>query len=186
MTIYLISKIHLEFQINKQYTRWQKFPAICKKISCEDILLKISRQRCCWGCQTFSSTGKRSIQDLPGETDSIFNLCQPGCLGNIPVVFYNKLSWLLFKLSQLKGRFFVKRSVSKGFLSKRRRFFPNLLQISCRGFSDTNRGNVLLKEYRMVFRAGLRDPCTRDVARLSESVKILELQASVFLRFPKV
>ena len=27
---------------------------------------------------------------------------------------------------------------------------------------------------------------TRDVARLSESVKILELAASVFLRFPKV
>jgi hypothetical protein len=25
----------------------------------------------------------------------------------------------------------------------------------------------------MVFRAGLRDPCTRDVTRLSESVKIL-------------
>ena len=38
----------------------------------------------------------------------------------------------------------------------------------------------------MVFRAGLRDPCTRDVARLSESVKILETQASVFLRFPNV
>ena len=39
----------------------------------------------------------------------------------------------------------------------------------------------------MVFRAGLRDPCTRDVARLSVSAKILEpLQASVFLRFPKV
>jgi hypothetical protein len=35
-------------------------------------------------------------------------------------------------------------------------------------------------------RAGLRDPCMRDVARLSESVKILEPQASVFLRFPKV
>jgi hypothetical protein len=33
----------------------------------------------------------------------------------------------------------------------------------------------------MVFRAGLRDPCTRDVARLSENVKIrLEPQASVF------
>jgi hypothetical protein len=45
---------------------------------------------------------------------------------------------------------------------------------------------VGLKEYRMVFRAGLRDPCTRDVARLSESVKILEPQASVFLRFAKV
>jgi hypothetical protein len=38
----------------------------------------------------------------------------------------------------------------------------------------------------MVFRAGLRDPCTMDVARLSESVKILEPQANVFLRFPKV
>jgi hypothetical protein len=38
----------------------------------------------------------------------------------------------------------------------------------------------------MVFRAGLRDPCTRDVARLSESVKILEPQASLVLRFPKV
>ena len=37
----------------------------------------------------------------------------------------------------------------------------------------------------MVFRAGLRDPCTRDVARLSESVKILEPQVSVFLCFPK-
>ena len=37
------------------------------------------------------------------------------------------------------------------------------------------------------FRAGLRDPCTRDVARLSESVKMLEPQASrVFLRFLKV
>jgi hypothetical protein len=44
----------------------------------------------------------------------------------------------------------------------------------------------ILKEYRMVFRAGLRDPCARDVARLSESVKILEPQASVFFRFPKV
>jgi hypothetical protein len=33
----------------------------------------------------------------------------------------------------------------------------------------------------MVFRAGLRDPCTTDVARHSESVKILEPQASVFL-----
>ena len=31
-----------------------------------------------------------------------------------------------------------------------------------------------VKEYRLVFRAGLRDPCTRDVARLSESVKIHE------------
>ena len=29
----------------------------------------------------------------------------------------------------------------------------------------------LLKDYSMVFRAGLRDPCTRDVARCSESVK---------------
>jgi hypothetical protein len=38
----------------------------------------------------------------------------------------------------------------------------------------------------MISRAGLRDPCTRDVARLSESVKILEPQASVFLRIPKV
>jgi hypothetical protein len=38
----------------------------------------------------------------------------------------------------------------------------------------------------MVFRAGLRDPCTRDVARLLESLKILETQASVSLRFPKV
>jgi hypothetical protein len=38
----------------------------------------------------------------------------------------------------------------------------------------------------MVFHAGWRDPCTRDVARLSESVKILEPQASVFLHFPKV
>ena len=36
----------------------------------------------------------------------------------------------------------------------------------------------IIKQYRMVFRAGLRDPCTRDVARLSESVKILEPQAS--------
>jgi hypothetical protein len=35
-------------------------------------------------------------------------------------------------------------------------------------------------------RAGLRDPCTRDVARLSESVKILEPQASAFFRFSKV
>jgi hypothetical protein len=33
----------------------------------------------------------------------------------------------------------------------------------------------------MVFRVGLRDPCTKDVARLSESVKILEPQASVTL-----
>jgi hypothetical protein len=28
-------------------------------------------------------------------------------------------------------------------------------------------GITRIKEYRMVFRAGLRDPCTRDVARLS-------------------
>ena len=38
----------------------------------------------------------------------------------------------------------------------------------------------------MDFRAGLRDPCTRDVARLSESVEKHEPQASVFLRFPKI
>ena len=38
----------------------------------------------------------------------------------------------------------------------------------------------------MFFRSWLRDPCTRDVARLSESVKILEPQVSVFLCFPKV
>ena len=37
---------------------------------------------------------------------------------------------------------------------------------------------MTLKEYRMVFCAGLRDPCTRDVVRLSESVKILEPQAN--------
>ena len=37
----------------------------------------------------------------------------------------------------------------------------------------------------MVFRAGLRDPCTTDVARHSESVKILEPQASVFLPVAK-
>jgi hypothetical protein len=48
---------------------------------------------------------------------------------------------------------------------------PSLTQIIC---SDLG---TRLKEYRMVFRAGLRDPRTRDVARL-------ELQASVFLRFP--
>jgi hypothetical protein len=36
-----------------------------------------------------------------------------------------------------------------------------------------------LKKYRMVFRAGLRDPCTRDVAMDSPA-------ARVFLRFPKV
>jgi hypothetical protein len=29
----------------------------------------------------------------------------------------------------------------------------------------------------MVFHAGLRDPCTRDVARLSESVKIHEINS---------
>ena len=49
-----------------------------------------------------------------------------------------------------------------------------------------NIDNELLKEYRIVFRAGLRDPYTRDVVRLSESVKMLEPQASVLLRFPKV
>ena len=38
----------------------------------------------------------------------------------------------------------------------------------------------------MVFRAGMRGPCMRDVARISESVKMLEPQPSVFLRFPKV
>ena len=57
----------------------------------------------------------------------------------------------------------------------------DILYASPQIFSDEG-----LKKYRMVFRAGLRDPCTRDVARLSESVKILEPQASVFLRFPKV
>ena len=37
----------------------------------------------------------------------------------------------------------------------------------------------------MVARAGLRDPCTRDVARLSESVKKHEPKASVFYAFRK-
>ena len=40
--------------------------------------------------------------------------------------------------------------------------------------------SLVLKEYRMVFRAGLRHPCTRDVARVSESVKNHEQQASDF------
>jgi hypothetical protein len=40
----------------------------------------------------------------------------------------------------------------------------------------------VVKEYRMVFCAGLRYPCTRDVARLLESVKILKPHASVVLR----
>ena len=38
----------------------------------------------------------------------------------------------------------------------------------------------------MVFRAGERDPCTLDVARISESVNIHEPKASAFLRFPKI
>ena len=38
----------------------------------------------------------------------------------------------------------------------------------------------------MVFRAGQRDPCTWDVARFSESVKIHPPAAGVFLRFPKI
>jgi hypothetical protein len=38
----------------------------------------------------------------------------------------------------------------------------------------------------MVFRAGLRDPCTWDVARLSESGKIHSPTARAFSRFPKV
>ena len=37
----------------------------------------------------------------------------------------------------------------------------------------------------MVFRAGYRDPCTWDFARLSESVKITLACGSCFLRFPK-
>ena len=38
----------------------------------------------------------------------------------------------------------------------------------------------------MVFRAGYRDPCTWDVARLSESVKIHLPAARVLSRFPKI
>jgi hypothetical protein len=57
----------------------------------------------------------------------------------------------------------------------------DILYASPQIFSDEG-----LKKYRMVFRAGLRDPCTRDVARLSEIVEILEPQSSVFLRIPKV
>ena len=38
----------------------------------------------------------------------------------------------------------------------------------------------------MVFRAGWRDPCTWDIARLSESVKIHSPAARVFLRFLKI
>ena len=38
----------------------------------------------------------------------------------------------------------------------------------------------------MVFRAGQRDPCTWDVVRFSESVKIHSPAARVFLRFPKI
>jgi hypothetical protein len=38
----------------------------------------------------------------------------------------------------------------------------------------------------MVFGAGLRDPCTWDVSRLSESVKKLEPPGESFLRFPQV
>ncbi len=37
----------------------------------------------------------------------------------------------------------------------------------------------------MVFRAGQCDPCTRDVARLSENVRD-KSRRRVFLRFPKV
>ena len=38
----------------------------------------------------------------------------------------------------------------------------------------------------MGFRAGLRDPCTWDIARFSESVKIHSPAARVFLPFPKI
>jgi hypothetical protein len=38
----------------------------------------------------------------------------------------------------------------------------------------------------MVFHARWRDPCTWDVARLSESVKMHSPAARVFLRLPKV
>ena len=38
----------------------------------------------------------------------------------------------------------------------------------------------------MVFRAGLRDPCTWDVARFSDSVKIHSPAARVFLCLPKI
>ena len=38
----------------------------------------------------------------------------------------------------------------------------------------------------MVFRAGYRDPCTWDIARFSECVKIDSPAARVFLRLPKI
>ena len=38
-----------------QYMRWREFPARCKKISFEDILLRTSWQPCYWRCRTFSS-----------------------------------------------------------------------------------------------------------------------------------
>ena len=38
----------------------------------------------------------------------------------------------------------------------------------------------------MIFRAGYRDPCTWDVAQLSESVKMHSPAARVFFRFQKI
>jgi hypothetical protein len=67
-------------------------------------------------------------------------------------------------------------------LRKDIRYSGNVVHISSAGAFPPSE---ILKEYEWF---SVQDCVihTRDVARLSESVKILEPQASVFLRFPKV
>jgi hypothetical protein len=80
----------------------------------------------------------------------------------------------IINVEEIKGKYYQ---------SHRRRTDNTYRDLDNSGYQKNRK---TIKEYRMVFRVGLRDPCTRVVARLSESVKILEPQASVFLRVTKV
>ena len=65
-----------------------KISCRCKNISCKDILLKIPWKRCCWRCQTFSSSAEINLTYF--ETD-LFLIFQKTSLkintSKIPLVF---------------------------------------------------------------------------------------------------
>ena len=61
-----------------------------------------------------------------------------------------------------------------------------MIKYSLRSVAHVYLTTCMNKGIPNVFRAGKRHPCPWDVARLSESVKNYEPQASVFLRFLKV
>ena len=76
-----------------QYMRWREFPARCKKISFEDILLKTSWQPCYWRCRKFSSIAvnwKCCIENTNFEQQLVSSSSSSGSLRSL---FHASLWW---------------------------------------------------------------------------------------------